>query len=94
MCVWKFDKSEEEILNRKNIRLDGSGPRERIYSDDCNSTILYPVISRIGRIASFKSENEKIVNLSFPACESFCIFVAFIFLIKKRNDNFKSLIGY
>lgn len=52
------------------------------------------MISRIGRIASFKSENEKIVNLSFPACESFCIFVAFIFLIKKRNDNFKSLIGY
>lgn len=47
MCVWKFDKSEEEILNRKNIRLDGSGPRERIYSDDCNSIILYVILEEL-----------------------------------------------
>lgn len=47
VCVWKFDKSEEEILNRKNIRLDGSGPRERIYSDDCNSIILYVILEEL-----------------------------------------------
>lgn len=47
VCVWKFDKSEEEILNRKNIRLDGSGPRERIYSDDSNSIILYVILEEL-----------------------------------------------
>ena len=59
----------------------------RVYMCVCGNLINH-FICDIGRIASFKSENEKIVNLSFPACESFRIFVAFIFLIKKKERQF------